>query len=70
MKKSLLLAILALAVCSLLAAGPAAAKVSEETGECLECHTEGTLGIVKQWDKSQPLERGSRVLRVPQGRKG
>lgn len=58
MKRKVLLAVLSLAVGSLLAAGPAAAKVSEETGECLECHTEGTLGIVKQWDKSPHWNAG------------
>ncbi|MDT8395611.1 MAG: multiheme c-type cytochrome [bacterium] len=39
-------------------AGPVAARVSSQTQECLECHTEGTLGIVKQWDKSSHWDAG------------
>jgi len=43
---------------ALVIAGPATAKVSDETAECLECHTEGTMGIVKQWSDSDHWNAG------------
>ena len=57
MKKALF-AVFIITVFSLVFAGPASAKFSEETGECLECHSEGTMGIVKQWDKSNHWNAG------------
>jgi hypothetical protein len=43
---------------ALVIAGPVAAKVSDKTAECLECHTEGKLGILKQWYKSNHWNAG------------
>ncbi len=70
MIKRLSLAVIMIVACSLAVAVPAMAKVSDETAECLECHTEGTMGIVKQWDKSNHWNAGVGCYECHRAEKG